>query len=1200
MPRATTSLLLLTVGLLCASADARSAQTAASGRVLTFLAAPSAQQAADPTVALPFEPFEARAGDVLTYLVRAPDGRSGVRGIEVAYADGRRSRLGSETLAPGAWSPVRVPLRERATVQKVELVARGFSGGQIAFQVDEVRIERADGDAIDIFRDDLAGLQRRVSGLASSAGLVVVDIDDAFGPYAVVPGADVDDPWAAIDLTALRALDREPDPTDASRMPRGLVWTGPCVPLRFARHDSRVSFAARGQRIGFEPLDGGRFYELWLAVSNTSDDEIVTSIAVQGVDRERVGIPLRIPARGPDGYTPAEDEGYPAREFALLEIDVASPTSLASLQLPDDPRLRILAVTIAWRRDGATDPRFRARWFERVAATRPELAEADRGDLARYLANRRAGAIFGGVAYEGDAERSLFDTLLAGDMVGFRARLSALLADQSKVAQGRKSARIELIATLPRVDRGSGASAPRAEDDLASALEPGVLPVDLPVVGGDARALEALAARDPAAFARLVERAQSGTWRTFGVSLDRASAARLGADALARKFTAEKRATERLLGGSDAGHGGASTLARVEGHLGRLEHLPQLLVATGMRSVLLESTPKGIGSPFSRWISAGSELVTIAPSVRIEGPLRLDPAIWRGWTQAAESATGRPPIPVLCDVSAPVARETLALAEDLARSEMAPDLSWTALEDVAEAARARAQTSDAPPLAALSRVGMQAELAALAAVRAAERELARCSVVESLAVLDGAPAPGRALASAWSALHRAAELEPVQAIRAAREVIARLLTTSTARLARLQAAVPHPGVGVPIAVLDPIPWPRQSLFELPDAELRVAGSQGDLPMQRTASGGLLVEFSGAGTTPTALRVRRDPLAETKAPARVRLEGWTIKTDDLDVAIDPSSGRITRLTTRTKDLDLLGDGGDRLTWIAEGSPPEPIETVEKIEFVERGPLRAIVRSVRSSPRARVETEIRVTSGTTGLEIRTRVELLDRSGDVVLGFPLARTTPNALSSIPLGFATVAPDAAILRPIDGWVAATDGSATFALIGESGAAYRWNERAFDVVLAEAGADAAREVSFRVLARAGGWKAAGLEATVLERALDPVRVAFDAPGQAAAPREPLVRIARIERDGRRTYGAASGIVPLAIEPGSPGTVDVRLLEVRGEAARVEIVFAREPFGAERVDLLGNALGSLTVTGRAFDVSIGAGRLESVRAQLAP
>ncbi|MCY2961934.1 MAG: hypothetical protein NTY35_17390 [Planctomycetota bacterium] len=1181
MLRVPTSLPLLAAVVLSASAHARSIQSAApSDRVLTFLAAPPAQQPADPAVALPCEPFETRAGDVLVYRVRVPDARGGARGIEVSYADGRRT-LAARASATGTWEEVRVPLREESTVRTVELVARGCGGGQVVFQVDDVRVERAEGAAVEVFRDELAGGLLRVSGLPSSAGAVVTALDAEVGPEFLRPGSDVSDPWAAIDLSALCALEREADPVDATLLPRGLVWTGPCVPLRFARGSAPVSFAARGQRIGFDPLDGGRFYELWLAVVNTSGAEIETAITVQGVDRERVAVPLRVPAGGPDGYAPRDGEGYPARGYALLEIDVASPASLASLQLPEDPRLRVLAVTIAWRRDGATDPRFRARWLSRAAASLPELADSDRADLARYIGNRRAGAIFGGVVDEGDGERALFDALLAGEKSAFRERLTERLAAQSAAGQGRKSARIDLIAALP------------FDDDLGAALAEGVLPADLPVVGGDAASIEALAARDPAALARLVERARAGTWRTFASSLDRRSASRLGADGLARRLSFEKLATERLLGSS-------SNLARVEGELGRIAHLPQMLASSGTRTVLIESASKKLGAPFALWESAGVEVATVAPFVRIEGPLRLDPAIWRGWTAAAAGSGGRPPIPVLCDVSAPSARETLAHAAELVPSEMAPDLRWSSLVEVAEAARPRARRSDTPALAPLARAGMHAELEASAAVRGAERELARSGVVEALALLDGAPEPGRHLAAAWRGLHRAAELEAPRAAAGARAVGQRAQAAATARLARLQVATPPPGKGVALAILDPLPWARRSLLELPDGELRVANHEGDLAAQRSSTGGMLFEFLGAGTTPTALLVRRDPLAETKAPARVRLEGWTIRTDDLEVAIDPATGGLTRLRLPSKDLEFLREGGDQLSWVAPGSAPEPIGVLEKIEFVERGPLRAIVRSVRSSARARVETEIRVTSGAAGLEIQTRVELFDRGGDVVATFPLAHAAANALVSIPLGFAAVSADAANLRALDGWAAATDGTATFALLGESGLSFRWNERAFEVVLAEAGAESARSGAFAVLARPAGWKSAGLDAAMLERAMPPLRVAFTAPGGAASPREPLVRIARIERDGRRVFGPASGIVPLAIQPGPDGTIEVRLADVRGEASNVEVSFAREPFGAERVDLLGRGLGALTVTGRGLDVSVGPGRFEIVRARLAP
>jgi hypothetical protein len=103
-----------------------------------------------------------------------------------------------------------------------------------------------------------------------------------------------------------------------------------------------------------------------------------------------------------------------------------------------------------------------------------------------------------------------------------------------------------------------------------------------------------------------------------------------------------------------------------------------------------------------------------------------------------------------------------------------------------------------------------------------------------------------------------------------------------------------------------------------------------------------------------------------------------------------------------------------------------------------------------------------------------------------------------------------------------------------------------------------------------------------------------------AEPREPIVRVARVERDGRRTSGPASGIDVVCVEPGPDGALDVRLLETRGEAATVEIAFGREPFGAERVDLLGAPVTPLTTAGRGLTLSLGAGRFDSVRARLSP
>lgn len=1152
-------------------------------RVLAFLASPSAQDAADPAVVLPFDAHSIVEGDVLAYRLRWTGSAVGPRGLEVVEASGRRT-LAPDVRASSVWTDFRVPLRAGSTLTRLEAVARRVRGVQVAYELDDIRIERADGSTLDVFRDEFSGGEQRIPGITGSAGIAVVDLGDELAEDHVRTRTDVSDPWGALDLTALRALDHEPNPVVFANLPRGLVWTGPCVPLRFATDGDDASFPARGQRIGLDPLDGGRFYEVWLAIANTSLEEISTGIDFIGVDRERVEVPLRVPARGSDGYAPAAGEGHPAREFALLELRVASTASLASFQLPKDPRLHILAISVAWRRDGASDPRFRAQWLAHAALpSRPGLEDGDRAELMRYLANRRAGASFGGVEGEEDADRALFDALLALDTVAFRAAITQRLALQSEAARGRKSARIDLIATLPR-----------ASDDLAESLADGVLPPDLPVVGGDVRAIAELALRDPAAFERLRERMQSGAWLAFGVSLDRLVSGRLGADAMIRLVADDQLELQRLTGA-------LSPIARIDADLARLQNLPQILASVGIRVALLDGLRKPLATPVVTFASRGVEVLGFSPFVRSEGPLRFDAAIWRAWTTAATSPAGRPPIPILCDVSSTVARETLAIVADLDASDMAPDLAWTSVLDVVQAGRARSQALEIGIPNALEVADVRAELDARSAVRFAERELARASIVEALAVLDGAPDPGAETARAWRELTASARLEASDTSRIARGIAERVKTAAAKRLAELRAAVPPPGEGVPLAILDPLPWPRVSQFELASSELRCAGPDGDLPMQRTASGGMLVEYAGRGCLPAAVRVRRDPLAETKAPARVRLDGWTVRTDDLVVAIDPTTGRISQISALAagNEEPLLAGDGDSLSWIAADSTPEPIDELERIEFVERGPLRAIVRVVRKSARARVETEMRVTAGPSGLEIRSRVDLLDALGDVVHAFPMAHAAANALISIPLGNTPIAPSPSA-RALDGWAAATDGIATFALIGEGATAFRWQGRAFGVVLSETGAKTLRTSSFRILGRAGGWRLIGLDALLLEHALQPVRVAFEAPSSGLVTREPIVRVARIERDGRRTVGPASGLVPLAIEAGPDGTIHLRVLETRAEAGHAEISFAREPFGAVRVDALGQEIGSLTVTGRAVDVSIGAGRVENVRARLSP
>ncbi len=1155
------------------------------GPVVAFLASRSASQGADPAVRLPHPAFRVLAGDRLEYEVLVPDPRAGACGLEIAFDDG--SHLAVPPAAPGAgWTSVQAPLerfRGRAAVG-LELAARGAPAGEIAFYVRSARVARADGSAIELVETASGGGAPLARDLARGAGAALVPGSGPFLARRAAAPHGVREPWAAFDLSGLRRLDPSPLPEERPAPFAGCVYTGPGVPLCFAAAGEPASFAAAGQRITLEPVEGGRFYEIWLALWNETGAEIETRVALLGAERERIEVPLRVPARGDAGYVPRLREGFPAADYALLELDVAAGVSLRTLELPSEPGVRVLAVSACWRRDGASDPRFRARWLARAVESHPELGDSDRADVARYLANRRAGAIFGEVEGEDAAERALFDALIAGGIPRFRAVLALRLDAQAAAGADKKRGRIDLVGALP-----AGA------DDLAAALAASADLEGVRILGGVPSALETLAAGDAAALADLRRRIAGDAWRTFGAPWTRGAAARLGAEGLARAIAEGQRSTLAHLGAP-------STIALVDADAGRLRHLPVLLEPAGFSVVLLDRGSVRTGAPIVRWNAAGTGVLAVAPQVRIDGPLRLDPSVWRPWAAAVASGARDGAIPVLADLSASNARATAAQAGELAAADLAPVVRWVGIDALAAQARERANEWTPPPPAALADEGARDELAALAAVRRAERSLARLGAVEALAGVDGAAAAAVPIRVHWRRLLLAAALEPARAARAAGSIADAVDAAAQERLEAFRPALPAPGPGIPLLAYDALPWPRRVPIEFPDGALRVRGHDGnDLPGQRTANGGIRFDWSGAGLAPRGLRVRRDPTAALAAPAdAVGIEGWTVRNGGAEFEIDPRNGRIGRIRLAQGGVEILTPSALDVAWV-RGDEREPVDGLEALDVLERGPLRVLVRRVLVSPRARVRQELAFTAAAPWVEISTRAELVDTSGEIVQTLPVARATRNALLQVPCGQATLAPDPRATRPLDGWVAATDGSATTALLGAADTSFRWVRGAFQIVLAEAGTAAPRDTGFGVLARAGGWKRAGLDAAALERVQRPVLRALqtgEGPGDA---REPVVEVVRIEPDGRRTVGGESGLVPLAIEPGAePGEVLVRVLELRGEPARVSLVAERPPFSARRADFLGLPGAQLRSDGRGVEFTVAPGRCEAVVLRLLP
>ncbi len=359
-----------------------------------------------------------QAGDALEYDMLLPVACAEHAGPELVFADGRRSSA-PEVAASDAWQHVRVPLDAfaGATLAHVELVARGKLAADIGYRVDDVAVVHGDQSApAVIFGEMLPAGSRIARDDARNAGAMVVprasEWDGVHTRLADEPLAKpLSDRWYAYDLTRLSNSTNSGKATGAADVagPRGSLLAGPCVPFRFTSSGSSTFVRASGQRLAFEPVEGGRFYSVWIAASLDEGPAITTRAFAYGDMGERRVLEFTVPAAGDPG---AVDLGG----CTLIEIPVASLVPLKGIQLPDEPRLRVHALTFQWRREGALDSRFRLDWLEHEARFGNALDPALRTELARYVDDRTIGPIFAETAEdEQEAERAIFDAAVSGN-----------------------------------------------------------------------------------------------------------------------------------------------------------------------------------------------------------------------------------------------------------------------------------------------------------------------------------------------------------------------------------------------------------------------------------------------------------------------------------------------------------------------------------------------------------------------------------------------------------------------------------------------------------------------------------------------------------------------------------------------------------------------------------------------------------------
>lgn len=413
----------------------------AAGQVLAFSSCRGGTPLFEPRVAFAERRITIAPGDALVYDVRNERTCADAGGVEIVFTDGRRLPTAALVPAPG-WTHVRIPLDALvgAETERFELVARGSLSNEIGFHVDAVAISREGADSVSIFQDALSGGRRFVRDDVRQAGAALVDAGATFdGLRTVIDGQRVSDPWHPYDLSNLRrAGDGEPDPTG----PAGDLLVGPAVPMRFAPVGERAFVRVAGQKFAFEPLEGGRFYTLWFALSTTDGAPLTTRLFAFGEAGERRVVELDVPS-----VDDLEHDSFDLGGCRLVRATIASQVPLRGIEFVDEPRLRLHGLTFQWHKDGAVDAAFQLAWLRHVSQSEQEVGRQREEKLRRWVDDHDLAPMFAAGTNEPDVAPELFASLLAGE----EARFDQLLRDDLRRRESRGQELSGLRVTLEDV-----------------------------------------------------------------------------------------------------------------------------------------------------------------------------------------------------------------------------------------------------------------------------------------------------------------------------------------------------------------------------------------------------------------------------------------------------------------------------------------------------------------------------------------------------------------------------------------------------------------------------------------------------------------------------------------------------------------------------------------------------------------------------
>lgn len=985
-----------------------------------------------------------------------------------------------------------------------------------------------------------------------------------------------DDSWSALDLAGLRG--REPGASAADR-PAALPVGDTQLegkPLRFAREGEPWDLPARGQRIVLSPKEGGRYYELALAVEWTGEEEGALALEALGEGDLARAQPFVL-ARG----------AVPQ----LVRVPIATSWPCVALRLPDDEHLHVYAAALRWVPDAPSNADFRRALLANELRTK---------EMRRYLRNLEVGGQFHDLAGEAEHEREMFDRLVAGDAQGAQAVLSARLGTLDALNAGAKSEHVHVCLVLP--PRGGRARL----DELRTLVAALDADADLRGALGGIDVVRELEASDAAAFARLDALVKSGRLELAGLQEHLEWGALPDELALREAFDSGLQFA--------AQHGWlAKARAGVLGDLDLQPLLPQWCQQTQLvRCVQWSEGPESARvPPVFGWKSGnGPALVVVhlpAASASVAGE-DLGPRLAR-----SRESFGNAELFVTLELGAEPAEAArrIGAARALAEEELGPKVDFLTPTGWFEELRQhpRFQLAAWQPRAGQD-LGpdRRGALALRQAARRAEVELESASRAGALAQMDGLSFlrsrfdPLRAAQRAALARSDAAAGELLEEIAAHARGITREALGVLARTARTR------GEGEPVVVFNLLPFERTGVIELDGALSALVDPDGKpVPVQRAADGARVAWVHVPGLGHAVFHARANANAGADAEPAARREDWSFTSSRLALRLDPATGEIASLRVLPEGLELLAPNSNLCLWQPAplaGSPRavQPLRKPDSIDVVEDGPVRLVVRVVRHLGEGSLVEDLILERDRPELLLRCRAEGWREAGTLALCLALP-ARPKQLSAEASGASFALESAG--RDGTAWVgmrrfvgAASEGWG-LALLQAGGARFAAGGARLTLELAQGGAPGACETSFALRPFLEQGSAGNLAAYADDLTWPLACVRTNEHAGVRPARHSYLDFARGCEDGASIAGARCGLELLALEP-RPTGYELLVRERFGEAGELELELDRNLFAAESIDLKSGAASPLVNDHRRVRLALAPGAAARVRLRLRP